>query len=343
MPLAFRGKDLIRVDDGYELIDDSNNHKRFGEFLVEMSDLDIDVSKIIDAFHEVPNGEAEVTDYEMLIAVNWLKEELGKIITDFFGHLVACKIVYYYNMYLRDKDSFGKGMKELILLKPLGDNPDLMLRQEDEYIFEIKDIRQFFVSIIYAMLIEILGGFVASSEVLSQISGGKSDFKDELFEYSENDMMKYGIVFSNNEFHEVYSFDSLTSFFLFDTYNSIKSKVLVKRCENCKKFFIPQKRSDTIYCDRNSPQDSSKTCKKYGAEKQYQQNLKEDVAKSLYRKIYMSKQMLVRRNPEIKVYENAFENFKKQAKEWKDDIKKELRTTADYIKWLEDVRDKRIK
>jgi hypothetical protein len=117
-----------------------------------------------------------------------------------------------------------------------------------------------------------------------------------------------------------------------------KNNFIIKICKNCGKYFIPFFRSDTIYCDRKSPQDRSKTCKEYGAQKAYSEHLKESKAARLYRNIYMSKQMLVKRNPDILEYKDAFEGFKKRSKEWKSLVKSGEKTEQDFIIWLKDVK-----
>ena len=73
----------------------------------------------------------------------------------------------------------------------------------------------------------------------------------------------------------------------------LKNHYLIKKCKNCGKFFVAYNRSDTLYCDRKAPQDEKKTCKEYGAYKQYQDNLKNNASAKLYRNIYMQRQMLL--------------------------------------------------
>lgn len=101
-------------------------------------------------------------------------------------------------------------------------------------------------------------------------------------------------------------------------------------------------RSDTLYCDRTSPNDRTKTCKEYGAIKAYQDNLKYNEAMGLYRKIYMQKQMMSKRNPDIKEYRKNFEEYKIQSKQWKKDVKQGKKTEAEYIEWLKAEKEKKV-
>ena len=124
--------------------------------------------------------------------------------------------------------------------------------------------------------------------------------------------------------------------------NLIKENILPKKCKNCGKYFIPVNRSDTLYCDRQSPQDSQKSCKEHGARQAWQNTLRENEAAGLYRNIYMAKQMQAKRNPNIEIHKIAFEDYKTQAKQWKFDIKAGTKTEADYIEWLKAVKEKKV-
>lgn len=129
-------------------------------------------------------------------------------------------------------------------------------------------------------------------------------------------------------------------------YNSlqycVENKIKIIKCKNCGKYFVPQKRSDAIYCDRQAPQDSSKTCKEYGARQAWQKTLNENEAAGLYRKIYMSKQMLVKRNPDIKAYQEAFEWFKVESKRWKAAVKAGTEAEDKYIQWLKEIKERKV-
>ena len=143
-------------------------------------------------------------------------------------------------------------------------------------------------------------------------------------------------------YDEVYDCESLDEFAFIETKKILSSKLTVKLCKNCNLPFIPYNRSDEIYCERKSPQDNKKTCKQYGAMKSYQNNLKTNEAMGLYRKIYMSKQMLSRRNPDIKEYADSFEKYKEQSKQWKSEVKAGTKTEAEYIEWLKSVKEKKV-
>jgi hypothetical protein len=117
--------------------------------------------------------------------------------------------------------------------------------------------------------------------------------------------------------------------------NMIKTETYMKKCANCGLYFIPFKRSDALYCDRPAPQNSAKTCKRYGSEKQYQINLKNDETATKHRQVYMKLLMLVKRNPDMTKHAQKLENFKSLSNQWKLDVKNGVKSEQDYLKWLE--------
>lgn len=70
-------------------------------------------------------------------------------------------------------------------------------------------------------------------------------------------------IFLNEGLATARIFTSFRDFFL-DLFckRILEQRLTIKKCENCGKYFIP-KRSNILYCDGISPQDNSKTCKKY--------------------------------------------------------------------------------
>lgn len=122
----------------------------------------------------------------------------------------------------------------------------------------------------------------------------------------------------------------------------LENGYIIKKCKNCEEYFVPFNRSDALYCDRISPQDHTKTCKEYGAYKQYQTNLKNNEAAGLYRNIYQQKQMRVKRNLDIKEYQIDFEKFKQESKQWKQGIKNGSKTEVEFLEWLKQIKDKKV-
>ena len=82
----------------------------------------------------------------------------------------------------------------------------------------------------------------------------------------------------------------------------------IKTCENDGMYFIPNYRIDEIYCDYKHIDGT--TCREVGAKNKYAQKVQKDPAISAYNKVYQTKIMRTRRNPDNKELKEQFENFK---------------------------------
>lgn len=119
----------------------------------------------------------------------------------------------------------------------------------------------------------------------------------------------------------------------------IKNNYFILKCKNCNKYFITYNRIETYYCDRQAPQDTTKTCKQYGAEKAWTDRTKdENDWYNLYRKVYQSFQMKAKRNPNNTQLKQNFDNFRTDANKWKKAIKDKTKTEEQFMNWLQDFR-----
>ena len=131
--------------------------------------------------------------------------------------------------------------------------------------------------------------------------------------------------------------DYITASFL----QLIANNYLILKCKNCNKYFIPYKRTDTYYCDRISPQDNTKTCKQYGADKAWWIRTKdENDWYNLYRKIYQSFQVKAKRNPNNPQFKQNYDKFRANANEWKKAVKDGTKTEEEFMNWLQEFRKK---
>jgi hypothetical protein len=92
------------------------------------------------------------------------------------------------------------------------------------------------------------------------------------------------------------------------------SNVQINKCLNCGKYFIPKKKSNEKYCDNVSPQNINKTCKEFGVNKTYREEIKSIPIKSEHNRISQTYRMRIKRaKNEIEKLqqEKAFENYKK--------------------------------
>jgi hypothetical protein len=112
----------------------------------------------------------------------------------------------------------------------------------------------------------------------------------------------------NLEICDMYSISGSEAALLFDLSNVARERVIIKRCNNCGKYFKPTSRSDEIYC--NNIYRNGKTCKDIG----YEIKISRDRALSEYRKIYKTQNARKQRNGHIPFVSKRFDVWKNKAK-----------------------------
>ena len=95
--------------------------------------------------------------------------------------------------------------------------------------------------------------------------------------------------------------------------------IIIKKCKNCGKYFISENRISSVYCNRIF--ENNKTCREVGAINAYNEKLKKDEVNLLYRRTLSAKKMLANRNPDIPIYLEKYEKWKKEANKFKQDVK----------------------
>lgn len=111
-----------------------------------------------------------------------------------------------------------------------------------------------------------------------------------------------------------------------------KLNIEIKKCRNCGKFFVPDNRSDEIYC--SNVYENGKTCKEIGHFKVQQKLIQENDDLRIYRNVYQKLLLRTRRNPTNTKYAREFEFFKDDNNKWRENISKGISTEKEYIEWL---------
>lgn len=142
-----------------------------------------------------------------------------------------------------------------------------------------------------------------------------------------------------------YSIQDALSLSSFEVYHLFQSGGVVKKCPNCNQYFIPENRSDTIFCTRIAPQDENKTCQEYGKYLNYLKKTQDDESLKLYRQIYNRKNNKRRRcitaetpegNPALN---QDLASFVEASKAMKRKIQVGTITEIDYIRWLKCIKE----
>lgn len=66
-------------------------------------------------------------------------------------------------------------------------------------------------------------------------------------------------------FGEELTFDELASFLYTDLYKGMAAENVLRRCHNCRHFFLAIGGHDTVYCNRIAPDETERTCRQVGA------------------------------------------------------------------------------
>ena len=111
-----------------------------------------------------------------------------------------------------------------------------------------------------------------------------------------------------------------------------KQHLFIKECGNCKKYFITQK-ENVSYCDRVIK--DNLTCKDIGNKEYKKRKQEKEPVYNKYRNILSKKSMRASRNPDIDSYKKDYEDFKKKAQKYLNDIKEGKTTIEKFEKWLD--------
>lgn len=126
------------------------------------------------------------------------------------------------------------------------------------------------------------------------------DLDPDDYNLLSGDSIKLSIEYNNLKEPEInYRISQIGDLVAFDASNYCKSSILIKKCANCGKYFIPTSRSDEIYCDNIYDRKSDKTCKDIG----YEIKLSKDVFRSCYRTAYKTQRARIKYKAHIPNYE----------------------------------------
>ncbi len=112
-------------------------------------------------------------------------------------------------------------------------------------------------------------------------------------------------------------------------------KFEIKKCKNCGKYFVPEKRTDELYC--NNVYEDGRTCKEIGSFKVKQKMINDDNDLRTYRNVYQKLLLRTRRNPDNIQYEKEFEKFKEDNRKMRDKLDKGKVTYEEYVEWLNGI------
>lgn len=171
------------------------------------------------------------------------------------------------------------------------------------------------------------------NELLGEIQKGISNpLSDENFlinTMAKNDPNGEKIVVNKYNFKT----NNLYTYFYIVLYRIVLNDIdYIKKCQVCEKYFFSDKNT-TLYC--NGEYTDGITCKEYGIKTSQKRKENEEPVYGKYRQIYAKKAMAVKRNPDIEYYKTNYEKWKKEAKEFINDIKSGKKSYDEFDEWLD--------
>ena len=144
----------------------------------------------------------------------------------------------------------------------------------------------------------------------------------------------FRILSTEKGLENMYTIKTSLSLLIFEHANSCNADVKFVKCSNCGKIFIPEGRSDTIYCSRPSPQNKEKTCREIGAQIARANKEKTDTTTHEYRKVYMRYKMMLSRKPGTREVWKKFDKLTTEVKTWRKKLENGSANTDQFLEWL---------
>lgn len=155
------------------------------------------------------------------------------------------------------------------------------------------------------------------------------------FSITEEENAQEIAKYVNNDEISPYYFDSsnIIQSFIIELFELTSAQGFdIRNCKNCSKYFVPDNRSDEIYC--SNIYENGKTCKEVGYFRTQQKLMKENDDLRIYRNVYQKLLLRTRRNPDNLQYEKEFSKFKQMNSKLKEDVSKGKITQEEYMEWL---------
>ncbi len=125
------------------------------------------------------------------------------------------------------------------------------------------------------------------TEYDNSIKKSKYNSPESLAKYLKNECKKKKIIIFILKIIFIPSILFLSAYY-FSVLYFIENNIPIKICKNCGKYFVPENRNSSIYCNRIYK--DKKTCKEIGANIAYNEKLRKDEVNALYRKkLYQQK------------------------------------------------------
>ena len=322
----------------YAILNHTEYEPSYGSILISLSD--VEPAQIKRLVMECPYFNEKITEKTGLLDVaTWLHDSFAKNFDLIVAEIIFSSISSFVGEFFTNRERLllslneaeDKDQEKAVKSFVLEDTPFT------EYGFETVG------HLLLSSLDDITWGIVIIRATLGKLADGENSLVQDVIspDIAGSVSVPCQFVYLFNKVRTIYIIESMDSILLVELSKIFEKNIQIKRCQNCGLYFIPQNRTDEIYCDRTSPQIPQKTCKQYGSDNLWYERLKQDEVAKLARNVYMAKQMLTRRNPDIEAYAKMFEYFKAERKKWGAEIKHGTKTKEEYVRWLNEIKQKK--
>lgn len=293
-----KSKDVIVV-----LSSGEERYYSTGQMLLEiLSDEALYVLKIkvLNMIKLIPSNDEEISEEGIIRGVDWL---YGAIDED---DIAVAMELFRSSFY----EALSLTIDRIMAGSSCGSIGELFINAYEEYLEQLESI------VVIALSVGATNSGL-SDEYQSRIAETFNCDTEELnMEYFKTCSVRYR---NGNTYKDTYHITNFTQMFLFEYCRMKKNKVVLKQCENCGRLFIPQKRSDSIYCINASPQKPEKTCGEIGYLIKRQEKRKNDPNEKAYHNKMCKMYNNLRR---VKGYGFAEDSIKKLEEEIRKEKKK---------------------
>ena len=313
---------------------------RIGEIACEYSRLNRGIVKKI--ILENPFNDEPITPEAAYNSIKWVEEQFTKKLKTATARMVLTEIYYTVDEYFTSGSEFKKNFfnvinetidKSLIYKTLAGSKYDSL---EGNHVGQLllAACAEFFYSYAlfdYSFKVLVTDGMLDKKECNEEaIRNVISLFTDHL----GGQEIGYKIVLHDGRFKSLYLIKSSISLALFELAHIIENSVIVKKCRNCGQYFVPEGRSDTIYCNEIADQNHGKTCKEIGAQILRSKKEKADVTTKEYRRIYAKTHMQSKRHPDNKQIIDKLQRLRTEAKIYRSKLEKGEINAEQFLEWV---------
>ena len=130
---------------------------------------------------------------------------------------------------------------------------------------------------------------------------------------------------------EAYRFSNLGDFLYIDFFRGVSRNYLPRRCDNCKQYFLIAAGRYNNYCERPLAEDEDKTCRDVGARRKYDDKCRDEPVWLAYNRAYKTHYARLAKK---KMTKAQFEEWSRQAIQWRKDVQEEKLTQEEYERLL---------